>query len=222
MKKTAVLIIAVILSVFCSVSAFAAETVEEKTINVFAKAVYTLPDGCFGAEEDTDGNYIAELPDGTKITLTPKSADHSLSVIIVPITEKDEQAYKWISGCAAGFGTDPLFYDIYFIDEYGNRVDVNMTLDVSIDLANSYKTLKAAEISADGSLSHLVSESGGNKISFIIEKGEYYAIASSKSGIFPDTGDKIMIDFWIALLIVSVIGAAGTVIYIKKKNSFIK
>lgn len=115
-----------------------------------------------------------------------------------------------------------MFYDIYFTDEYGKRVGVNMTLDVSISLTNSYKTLEAAEISADGSLSHLVSESGGNKISFTIERGGYYAIASSKSTISPDTGDKIMIDFWITLLIVSVIGAAGTAIYIKKKNSFIK
>ena len=65
MKKTAVLIAAIILSVFCSVSVSAAgnNLPEEKTIGVFAKSVYTLPDGCYGAEEDDNGNYIAELPD---------------------------------------------------------------------------------------------------------------------------------------------------------------
>ena len=222
MKKTAVLIIAVILSVFCSVSAFAAEnTPEKKTINVFAKAVYSLPDGCCGAEEDGDGNYIAELPDGTEITLTPESKDSSLRIVIVPITEKDEQAYKWISDCTADFGTDILYYDIYFIDEYGNRVDVNMTLDVSISLKDGGRYIKAAEVAADGKVSHLVSESDGSKISFTIEKGGYYAVASAKNvtPVFPGTHDNSLLEFWITLLCVSCAGVAGTVIYGRKKKT---
>lgn len=99
MKKTAVLIAALILSAFCSVPVFATgnDLPEEQTIGVFAKAVYTLPDGCYGAEEDDDGDYIVELPDGTEITLTPKLANPSLRIVIVPITEQDEQAYQWIS-----------------------------------------------------------------------------------------------------------------------------
>lgn len=225
MKKTAVLIAAVILSVFCSVSVSAAgnNLPEEKTIGVFAKSVYTLPDGCYGAEEDDNGNYIAELPDETKITLTPKSAASSLKMVIVPITEQDEYAYRWISGCTADLGVDVLFYDIYFIDEYGNRVDVNMTYEVSVALANRFGKLKAAGIAADGSVSQLASKSGGNKISFTIEKGGYYAIASSVTGntgtsVSPKTGDDRLIDAWIALLFVS--GAAGTAIYSRKKKHF--
>ena len=96
MKKTAVLIAAVILSVFCSVPVFAAgnDLPEEKTIGVFAKAVYTLPDGCYGAEEDDGGDYIVELPDGIKITLTSKPTAPSLRMVIVPITEQDEQVQR--------------------------------------------------------------------------------------------------------------------------------
>ena len=221
MKKTAVLIAAVILSVFCSVPVFAAgnDLPEEKTIGVFAKAVYTLPDGCYGAEEDDGGDYIVELPDGIKITLTSKSTAPSLRMVIVPITEQDEQAYQWISDCTTDLGTDFWFYDIYFIDEYGTRVDVNMALEVSVALMNGYGTLKAAEISADGRISQLASKSGGNKISFTIEKGGYYAVASARTGntgtpISPKTGDNSMMDLWIALLFVSGIGVAGiTILY---------
>ena len=216
MKKTAVLIAALILSAFCTVPAFAAgnELPEEQTIGVFAKAVYTLPDGCYGAEEDDNGVYVAELPDGTEITLTPKYADPSLRIVIVPITEQDEQAYRWISDCATNLGTNPLFYDIYFIDENGTRVDVNMTLEVSVALLNGYGTPKAAEISADGKVSQLASKSGGNTVSFTIEKGGYYALASARIGdtdtlISPQTGDNRMINLWIALLFVSGIGVAG-------------
>ena len=224
MKKTAVLIAAVILSVFCSVPVFAAgnDLSEEETIGVFAKAVYTLPDGCYGAEED-GGEYIAELPDGVKITLTSKFTAPSLRLMIVPITEQDEQAYQWISDCTTDFGTDLLFYDIYFIDEYGARVDVNMPLEVSLALMNGYGTLKAAEVSETGRISQLVSKSGGNKISFTIEKGGYYAVASAKTGntdtpVPPQTGDNSRIDLWIVLLFVSGIGIAGTTIYGRKKK----
>lgn len=225
MKKTAVLIAVIILSVFCSVPVFAAENdlPEEKSIDVLAKSVYTLPDGCYGAEADAGGNYIVELPDGIKITLTSKSIDPSLRIVIVPITEKDKQAYKWISDCTTDFGTDLLFYDIYFIDEYGTRVDANMPLEVSVALINDYATLKAAEVSTDGRLSQLVSKSSGNKISFAIEKGGYYAIASARTGstgtsVSPKTGDNSMMDLWIALLFVTGIGVVGTKIYSRKKK----
>lgn len=220
MKKTAVLIAALILSAFCSVPVFATgnDLPEEQTIGVFAKAVYTLPDGCYGAEEDDDGDYIVELPDGTEITLTPKLANPSLRIVIVPITEQDEQAYQWISHCANNLGTNPLFYDIYFIDEYGMRVDVNMTLEVSVALMSGYGAPKAAEISTDGKVSLLVSKSGGNTVSFTIEKGGYYALASARTGdtgtpISPQTGDNSMMNLWIALLFVSGVGVAGATLY---------
>ena len=94
-----------------------------------------------------------------------------------------------------------------------------MALEVSVALMNGYGTLKAAEISADGRVSQLASKSGGNKISFTIEKGGYYAVASARTGntgtpISPKTGDNSMMDLWIALLFVSGIGVAGiTILY---------
>lgn len=219
MKKAAVLIVTVILSVFCSVSVFAAENdlSEKKTIGVFAKSVYTLPDGCYGTEKDDNGNHIAELPDGVKVTVAANSMSSSLRMVIVPITEQHEQAYRWISDCTTGFGTDLLFYDIYFVDEYGNRVDVNMPIDVSVALMNGYGTIKAAEISADGSVLQLASKNGGNKITFGIVKAGYYAIASTKTDkpISPKTGDNSLMNPYIVMLFVSG-GVASTVIYGRK------
>lgn len=224
MKKAAVLIFTVILSVFCSASVFAAESdlAEERTISVFAKAAYTLPDGCYGAEaDDGGGDYVVKLPDGSKITLTPKSAVPSLRVVIVPITENDKQAYQWVSSRTTDFGTDPLFYDIYFINEYGTRVDVNMTLEVNIELINGYNPLKAAEISTDGTVSRLVSKNGGNKISFTIEKGGYYAVASASGdntdkSVSPETGTTDIPEMWFALLFVCAAVAVGAAIYGRK------
>lgn len=221
MKKAAVIIITVILSVFCSVPVFAAgnNLPEEKTVGVFAKSVYTLPDGCYSAEENNDGEYIADLPNGIKMSLKLKSADSSLRIVIVPITKQETQAYQWISGCTADLGNDFLFYDIYFADEHGYRVDVNTSLEVSLALMQNFGTLKAAEISSNGKIMHLDSKSNGNNISFTIQKGGFYAVASSKSftPVSPKTGDIGLIYFLIALFFVSGVSIACSAIYGRKR-----
>ena len=51
MKKAAVLIAVMILSVFCFVPVSATGN-GMPTIGVYARSVYTLPDGCYGAEKD--------------------------------------------------------------------------------------------------------------------------------------------------------------------------
>lgn len=223
MKKAAVLIAVIILSVFCFVPVSAAEN-GIPAISVYARSVYTLPDGCYGAEKDDDGNYAAQLPDGVKVTAS--AADPSLQMVIVPITERDAEAYRWISGCAAPLGPELLFYEIYFTDAYGNRVDVNTPTEVSIALKTG-AARKAAGIAADGSLSPLASKSDNEQISFTIEKGGYYAVAAAKSGgnvsasdtpAAPETGDKRMRWPFVALLLVSGAGIAGAFAYGRKKK----
>ena len=144
-------------------------------------------------------------------------------MVIFPITKQDKRAYQWISDCTTNLGTNILFYEIYFIDEYGTRVDVKKTLQVNITLPNGYGVPKVAKISTNGSLSQLVSKSDSNKISFTIDKGGYYAVVSARAGstvthIFPKTGEKSMINIWIALFFVSGIGVAGTAVYGRKKK----
>lgn len=223
MKKAAVLIAVIILSVFCFVPVSAAGN-DVPAISVYARSVYTLPDGCYGAEKDVNGKYVAQLPDGVKVTCT--FAAPSLQMVIVPITERDAEAYRWISGCAASLGTDLLFYEIYYIDAYGNRVDVNMSTEVSIALTNG-GTRKAAGIATDGSLSPLASKNGDDQISFTIEKGGYYAVAAAKTGgnasasdtpAAPETGDKRMRWPFAFLLLASGAGIAGTFAYGRKKK----
>ena len=223
MKKAAVLIAVMILSVFCFVPVSAAGN-GMPTIGVYARSVYTLPDGCYGAEKDDDGKYAAQLPDGVKVTAS--AADPSLQMVIVPITERDAGAYRWISGCAASLGTELLFYEIYFTDTYGNRVDVNMPTEVSIALKPG-TARKAAGIATDGRLSPLAAKSDNDQISFTIEKGGYYAVAAAKSGgnvsasdtpAAPETGDRRMRWPFAFLLFVSGAGIAGAFAYGKKKK----
>ena len=68
-------------------------------------------------------------------------------MVIFPITKQDKRAYQWISDCTTNLGTNILFYEIYFIDEYGTRVDVKKTLQVNLTLPKGYGVPKVAKIS---------------------------------------------------------------------------
>ena len=218
MKKLALLIISIILFSLCAVPAVAAEYNEpgEQELGLFAKAVYTLPDGCYSAEDD-NGDSVVKLPDGTEITVTPKAADPSLRLVIYPITEKDTQVYQWFSNHTANLGTNPLFYDIYFIDEYGTRVDISTTATVTITLPKGYGIPKVAALSAAGAITQSDSKVRDNIVFFTIEKSGYYVVAATPSDnsgagtpVSPQTGDNSNMRLWIILLLVSGTGMVGT------------
>lgn len=214
MKKAAVILIAAILSVICLVPAFAAD---KREIGVFAKSVYTLSEGCYAAEEE-DGGYTAELPEDVTVTVTPEVSDPTLRLVIVPITRQEAEAYRWLSERTADLGTNHLFFDIYFVDEYGARVSADTPAHVRISLPTEYGTPKTAEVSSGGEVTLLIGKNSGNSVSFSISGGGYYAIAMSKTGGLPQTGDVSHVNIWLALLLVSAT-AMTAVLYVNKRQT---
>lgn len=160
--------------------AFAAD---KREIGVFAKSVYTLSEGCYAAEEE-DGGYTAELPEDVTVTVTPEVSDPTLRLVIVPITRQEAEAYRWLSERTADLGTNHLFFDIYFVDEYGARVSADTPAHVRISLPTEYGTPKTAEVSSGGEVTLLIGKNSGNSVAFSISGGGYYAIAMSKQAVF--------------------------------------
>lgn len=226
MKKAIALIAAVILFAFCAVPAFAAECIVpgEQKIGVYAKAVYSPPDGCYSAKED-GGDYIVTLPDGSKITVTPKTPDPSLRLVGYPVTEKDDKAYRWFLEHTVKLGANPTFYDIYFTNEYGVRVDIKTNAEVIITLPKNYGTPKVAALSASGESTLLDAKSQDNVVCFTIEEGGYYAVAaaynSSGTGASgsPQTGDSSNLRLWFVLLVLSGVSLIYMSVYGKKQKS---
>ena len=214
MKKAAVILIAAILSVICLVPAFAAD---KREIGVFAKSVYTFSEGCYAAEEE-DGGYTAELPEDVTVTVTPEVSDPTLRLVIVPITRQEAEAYRWLSERTADLGTNHLFFDIYFVDEYGARVSADTPAHVRISLPTEYGTPKTAEVSSGGEVTLLIGKNSGKSVSFSISGGGYYAIAMSKTGGLPQTGDASHVNIWLALLLVSAT-AMTAVLYVNKRQT---
>lgn len=214
MKKAAVILIAAILSVICLVPAFAAD---KREIGVFAKSVYTFSEGCYAAEEE-DGGYTAELPEDVTVTVTLEVSDPTLRLVIVPITRQEAEAYRWLSERTADLGTNHLFFDIYFVDEYGARVSADTPAHVRISLPTEYGTPKTAEVSSGGEVTLLIGKNSGNSVSFSISGGGYYAIAMSKTGGLPQTGDASHVNIWLALLLVSAT-AMTAVLYVNKRQT---
>lgn len=235
MKKIESLIAAVILLSLCAVPALAAEysVPAEQEISVFAKAVYTLPDGCYDAE-NRDGDYEVTLPDGTQITVTPDNGDTALRLVIYPITQKDGQAYQWFLKHTTSLGTDLRFYDIYFIDHLGARVEVNMAAAVHITLPQGYGVPKAFALTSGGAATKLDSKVRDNVLSFTIERGGYYVIAAAPASspltpsqpgyagtvasVSPQTGDSSNLYPWTVLLLISGLCIAVTILWVKKRK----
>lgn len=206
-KRIAVVLAAAVLAVLCSVRGFATDgsSHSERNINVTAKSVYNIAEGCYDAEED-GGNYTVKLPDNTEIEVKPKSPDPVYRLVIHPITEKDGEAYRWLSRSISNLGSGILFYDIYFVDEYGTRVDINTESDVSIILPENYGLLKIASVSADGTVLHLNSNAVKNRLSFTINQGGYYAVAVPTASGYdnsPKTGYTDNSGLWLTLLFAS-------------------
>lgn len=214
MKKTAVILIAAILSVFCLVPAFAAD---KRDIGVFAKSVYSISEGCYVAEEE-DGAYTAELPEDVTVTVTPEVSDPTLRLVIAPITRQEAEAYLWLSERTADLGTNHLFFDIYFVDEYGVRVSTDRLALVRISLPTEYGTPKTATVSPDGIASLLSAAISGNSVSFSISGGGYYAIAMAEAGNLPKTGDASHVHIWLALLLTSAAGLTAA-LYTNKRQT---
>lgn len=200
-KRRVAFAAAVILMLSCTAKTSAdGGTVHRQSIDVYAKSVYTMADGCYGAEDD-GGNYTVKLPDNTEIKVKPKSHDSTYRLVIHPITEQDAQAYAWLSNRVANFGKGILFYDIYFVDEYGKRADIDTESDVSITLPENCKTLKIVSVSEEGNVLRLNSTVGKDRLFFTIDKCGYYAVASETGNYknSPKTGYTEDSDFWVII-----------------------
>ena len=150
--------------------------------------------------------------------MTPEVPDSSLRLVIVPITRQEADAYRWLSERTASLGTNHLFFDIYFVDEYGARVSADTPAHVRISLPAAYGTPKTAEISSGGEVTLLIGKNSGNSVAFSVSGGGYYAIAMSKTGGLPQTGDASHVNIWLAHLLVSAT-AMTAVLYANKRQT---
>ena len=112
--------------------------------------------------------------------------------------------------CMKDTGTNILPFDIYFTDEYGNRVSPTGSRKITITLPGGYETPIACHLAPDGTVMVLDSSVKNGEIGFSTDHNSFCVIADMKpDGGSPRTGDNSNMRLWIIMMTASVASLAA-------------
>lgn len=153
---------------------------EEQRIDVYAK---TVSDNVICSDAPlVDGKAQIILEDGRTIIVTqaPEYAE-VLKVAVIP--ESEEEAWDWVKGCLPEGITVCAFYDIYFEDAEGNRINAD---GAEITIKSEVCGQAVYSVSVGGRTSLLESISANDSITFTADGAQYYVITKTEN----ITGDQ--------------------------------
>ena len=182
MRKLTSLLLAAVLLLSCTVTAFAAED-DPVEIGVYAKTEQNI-DGEYTAPVENSSASVA-TPDGTvAVTNAPAGA---VTLVVIPM---EGEALTWADGCVEGDAV--AAFDIHFRDAEGDRINAN---GVTVSITVSGSELSVSSVTTSGTDKTLTSEVAGGKVSFTTDGSHYYVIAKkgSGSGEEPGPGDTVTV-----------------------------
>ena len=192
----AFLAILLILTSVLSAPVFAAygkgDTVE---IDVHGTMISSEKENVVSSSDKGNGSYTVKNG-GVKVTVkSPEQKDMTLVVRFVD--ETDTGAYEWFLLCADEYGTDPTVFDIYFLNEKGERIELDGDAEIELVLDKTYTRLKLLVIDREGNVTELDREINGMTISFDASREGYYVIIEGKPdpSTPPATGDVAILLF---------------------------
>lgn len=205
-----------------------AETIEQKDVDVTAQYIQTAEGFNQAPVKNGEGSLTTE--EGVKVSVSgaPGNARY---LVVCPIL-KNTDGGRWLIKCLNGRGNFIYAYDIYFLDEAGNRINakgVTVTIDSPADTDN----LEFYSVSTDGTVTDYSVKD--NCITFKISGNRYYVFtektasdisvtqtptagstgtsSQSKCNFVPKTADNTNI---LGLVIALVISAATALLLGKK------
>lgn len=207
-----------------------AETIEQKDVDVTAQYIQTAEGFNQAPVKNGEGSLTTE--EGVKVSVSgaPGNARY---LVVCPIL-KNTDGGRWLIKCLNGRGNFICAYDIYFLDEAGNRINAEGTT-VIIDSPADADNLEFYSVSTDGTVAVTDYSVKDNCIAFKISVNRYYVFAEktasdisvtqtptagstgtgsqSKCNFVPKTADNTNI---LGLVIALVISAATALLLGKK------
>lgn len=165
----------------CSAENHTSEGERQTTFGIYA--TYIEGEKNYFTAPVKDGESEIPLPDGTVIKAEGIPED-CLTLVVYPVTERDEDAWKWFLACMEGKGGSIVPYEIYFLNKDGDRLPADGAA-VSISLPRSIKTPAVFSLDRDGTVAGLSSETAAGKIIFRTDGSRYYVIAESQGTVTP-------------------------------------
>lgn len=207
-----------------------AETIEQKDVDVTAQYIQTAEGFNQAPVKNGEGSLTTE--EGVKVSVSgaPGNARY---LVVCPIL-KNTDGGRWLIKCLNGRGNFICAYDIYFLDEAGNRINAEGTT-VIIDSPADADNLEFYSVSTDGTVEVTDYSVKDNCITFKISGNRYYVFtektasdisvtqtptagstgtgSQSKCNFVPKTADNTNI---LGLVIALVISAATALLLGKK------
>ena len=121
-----------------------------------------------------NGQAETTLPDGTTVTVQGETLPDGVLLVVEPL---EGDALAWIESCMEGKGTNIRAYDIYFLDDSGNRYEITEPITVSFSLNGEYQRPVVYYISESGETQKMETSVAGDQISFTTDHNSYYALA---------------------------------------------
>ena len=179
MKKLTTILIAIMLLLSCSMTAFAAEDHldESKTqtdIGVYAKTEYSI-EGVHSAPI-ADGEAVVVTDDGTTVTVED-APEGAMRLVVIPVPETETEAWEWIESCLRDKADPVHTFNIYFEDEYGNRRAAEGAV-ITIDGLHCDSIPVVCSLDTDGTVLMLASSSAQSAVTFTTDGSPYYVMAN--------------------------------------------
>lgn len=237
MKKLSLVLITLMVFFSAGISVLA-ETIEQKDVDVTAQYIQTAEGFNQAPVKNGEGSLTTE--EGVKVSVSgaPGNARY---LVVCPIL-KNTDGGRWLIKCLNGRGNFICAYDIYFLDEAGNRINakgVTVTIDSPADTDN----FEVYSVSTDGTAavpdysvknSSVIFTVSGNSYYVFVEKTPTNAVitptqvannqsstksnTSSEINSVPKTADNTNVAGFVIALVISA-ASAGMVL---KKKSFLK
>ena len=146
-----------------------AETIEQKDVDVTAQYIQTAEGFNQAPVKNGEGSLTTE--EGVKVSVSgaPGNARY---LVVCPIL-KNTDGGRWLIKCLNGKGNFICAYDIYFLDEVGNRINAEGTT-VTIDSPVDADNLEFYSVSTDGTVAVPDYFVKNSSVTFTVLGNSYY------------------------------------------------
>lgn len=168
MKKLSLVLITLMVFFSAGISVLA-ETIEQKDVDVTAQYIQTAEGFNQAPVKNGEGSLTTE--EGVKVSVSgaPGNARY---LVVCPIL-KNTDGGRWLIKCLNGRGNFICAYDIYFLDEAGNRINakgVTVTIDSPADTDN----FEVYSVSTDGTAAVPDYSVKNSSVIFTVSGNSYY------------------------------------------------
>lgn len=168
MKKLSLVLITLMVFFSAGISVLA-ETIEQKDVDVTAQYIQTAEGFNQAPVKNGEGSLTTE--EGVKVSVSgaPGNARY---LVVCPIL-KNTDGGRWLIKCLNGRGNFICAYDIYFLDEAGNRINakgVTVTIDSPADTDN----FEVYSVSTDGTAAVPDYSVKNSSVTFTVLGNSYY------------------------------------------------